>query len=137
MQWAFLVLAVLAALAELHTGTFYLAAVGIAAGLIALSGFWLPGDLMVFVFVLLCVLLVGAVSLSRRGGARGKGLEDLDIGQSVSICGVAPRGRHLSVRYRGADWEAVMEDGSIPAPGEIAIITRKTDKLLYLALPPA
>jgi membrane protein implicated in regulation of membrane protease activity len=134
MHWAFLVLAALAALAELHTGTFYLAAVAVAAGLIAVAGFWIPDNLLIFVFLLLCVLLAAAVALSRRTLARGKGLEDLDIGQAVSICGVSPRG--LTVLYRGAEWHAVMEDGSIPAPGAIAIITRKTDKLLYLSSPP-
>src|ERR1700733_15219639 len=133
MQWAFLVLAVLAALAELHTGTFYLAAVAIVAGLIAVAGFWIPDNLLIFVFALLCALLVAAVVLSRRSLVRRKGLEDLDVGQTVSISGVSPRG--LIVQYRGAEWQAVMEDGSIPAPGEIAIITRKTDKLLYLVLP--
>jgi hypothetical protein len=29
-----------------------------------------------------------------------------------------------------------MEDGSVLAPGATAIIMRKTDKLLHLALPP-
>ena len=29
-----------------------------------------------------------------------------------------------------------MEDGSVLAPGGTAIIVRKTDKLLHLALPP-
>jgi membrane protein implicated in regulation of membrane protease activity len=134
MHWAFLVLAALAALAELHTGTFYLAAVALAAGLIAVAGFWIPDNLLIFVFLLLCALLVAAVALSRRSLVRGKGLEDLDVGQAVSISGVSPRG--LTVLYRGVEWHAVMEDGSIPAPGEIAIITRKTDKLLYLVLPP-
>ncbi len=40
------------------------------------------------------------------------------------------------VSYRGVDWEAVMEDGSVLAPGRAAVIVRKTDKLLHLALPP-
>ena len=40
------------------------------------------------------------------------------------------------VSYRGANWEAVMDDGSVLAPGDTAIIKRKTDKLLHLALPP-
>ena len=52
MHWAFLVLAVLAALAELHTGTFYLAAVAIAAGIITVAGFWMPDYLLVSVFLL-------------------------------------------------------------------------------------
>ena len=70
MQWVFLVLALLAALAELHTGTFYLAGVAAAALLTALIGFWIPGDLLIVVFVVLCAVLTGAVMLSRRHRAR-------------------------------------------------------------------
>jgi membrane protein implicated in regulation of membrane protease activity len=136
MHWAFFVLALLAALAELHTGTFYLAAVAVAAALIAVAGFWISDSLMIFVFALLCVLLLGAVALSRRTWVRRTALDDLDIGQAVSVRGLAPHGRHLIVRYRGVEWEAVMEDGSILQPNEIAIITRRTDKLLHLTLPP-
>jgi membrane protein implicated in regulation of membrane protease activity len=137
MQWAFLVLAVLAALVELHTGTFYLAAVAAAAVLTALTGIWARDDLLILVFLLLCAMLTAAVMLSRRSWTHTKALVDFDIGQSVSITGIAPHGRHLIVSYRGADWQAVMEDGSVLTPGDTAIITRKTDKLLHLALPPA
>ena len=40
------------------------------------------------------------------------------------------------VSYRGTNWEAVMDDGAVLAPGDTAIIARKTDKLLHLVLPP-
>jgi len=133
MQWAFLVLALLAALAELHTGTFYLAAVAAAAVVTSVVGFWLRDDWLIFVFVLLCAALTLAVMLLRRRSARKKGLADFDIGQSVTVRSVAGHGNHLTVHYRGADWEAVMEDGSVLPPGSTAIITRKTDKLLHLA----
>ena len=136
MQWAFLVLAVLAAVVELHTGTFYLAAVAAAAGLTTLIGFWIRDDLLIFVFLFLCALLTASVMLSRRSWPHGKALADFDIGQTVSLCGMSPNGQRLIVSYRGANWEAVMEDGSVLAPGETAIIMRKTDKLLHLALPP-
>jgi membrane protein implicated in regulation of membrane protease activity len=135
MQWVFLVLALLAALAELHTGTFYLASVAAAALLTSLLGFWLRGDLLIFAFVVLCAILTGAVMLSRRHRARTKGLADFDIGQTVTIRDVPPPGNCLTVSYRGVNWQAVMEDGSVPAPGSTAIIKRKTDKLLHLALP--
>ena len=135
MQWVFLVLALLAALAELHTGTFYLAGVAAAALLTALIGFGIPGDLLIVVFVVLCAVLTGAVMLSRRHQARTEGLADLDIGQTVMISDVPPQGICLTVSYRGVSWQAVMEDGSVPAAGSTAIIKRKTDKLLHLALP--
>lgn len=72
MQWVFLVLALLAALAELHTGTFYLAGVAAAALLTALMGFWIRGDLLIFAFVALCAILTAAVMLSWRHQARTK-----------------------------------------------------------------
>ena len=136
MPWVFLVLALSAALVELQTGTFYLAGVAVAALLTAVIGFWIRGDLLIFVFVLLCAILMAAVTLHRRRRPRSQDLADFDIGQTVTIRGVSPHGNSLIVSYRGADWEAVMEDGSLPAPGAAAIIIRKTDKLLHLASPP-
>ena len=118
MQWAFLVVAVLAALVELHTGTFYLAAVAAAALLTTLLGVWVRDDLLILVFLLLCAMLTAAVMLSRRSWTQSKALVDFDIGQRVSITGISPHGHRLIVSYRGANWEAVMEDGSVLAPGE-------------------
>jgi membrane protein implicated in regulation of membrane protease activity len=135
MQWMFLVLALGAALAELHSGTFYLAGFAAAALLTTLLGFWIRGDLLIFAFVVLCAILTAAVMLRRRHRARSKGLADFDIGQTVTICDVPAQGSSLTVRYRGVDWQAVMEDGAVPTAGSTAIIKRKTDKLLHLALP--
>lgn len=135
MQWVFLVLALLAALSELHTGTFYLAGVAAAALLTTLMGFFIPGDLLIFVFVVLCAILTAAVMLIRRHQERTKGLADFDIGQTVTITDVPPQGNCLTVSYRGVNWQAVMEDRTVPASGTTAIITRKTDQLLHLGLP--
>ncbi|MGH7065806.1 MAG: NfeD family protein, partial [Stellaceae bacterium] len=135
MQWVFLVLALLAALAELHTGTFYLAAVAVAALLTTLFGFWIRGELLIFAFVGLCAMLTAAVMLHRRHRARTRDLADFDIGQTVTIRDISPQGTRLTVSYRGVHWQAVMEDGSVPVPGSTAVIKRKTDKFLYLALP--
>ena len=137
MQWVFLVLAVWAALVELHTGTFYLAAVAAAALATSAAGFWVSGDLLIVVFVGLCAVLLPAVHLWRRSWVTHKALADFDVGQSVSVRGVSQPGNRLMVSYRGANWDAVMDDGSIPQPNAIAIITRKTDKLLHLTLPTA
>jgi membrane protein implicated in regulation of membrane protease activity len=136
MQWAFLVLTLFAALVELHTGTFYLAGVAAAALFATLIAFWIRGDLLIFVFVFLCLILVAAIMLYRRRRARGEELADFDIGQTVTVRGASPQRNRLMVSYRGTIWEAVMEDGSVLAPGGTAAIVRKTDKLLHLALPP-
>ena len=73
-------LALLAALVELHTGTFYLAAVAAAALLTTLIGFWVRDELLIIVFLLLCAGLMAAVMLFRRKLPRGKILADFDIG---------------------------------------------------------
>lgn len=135
MQWVFLVLALLAALVELHTGTFYLAAVAAAAVLTSVIGFWVRDDLLIIVFLLLSAALLVAVMLTRRKWSRRKALLDFDIGQSVSVQSVLPQGNRLLVNYRGTNWEAVADDGAALAPGDVAIITRKTDKLLHLVSP--
>ncbi|HVC62242.1 MAG TPA: NfeD family protein [Acetobacteraceae bacterium] len=125
-----------AALVELHTGTFYLAGVAVAALLTALIGFWIRDDLLIVVFLLLCAILMATVMLSRRKRARGKPLADFDIGQTVSVHSVSPRDNRLMVRYRGTSWEAVMDDGAVLVPGDTAVIVRKADKLLHLVSPP-
>ena len=135
MQLGFLVLALLSVLIELNTGTFYLAAVAAAALITAVTGFWIRDDLLIIVFLLLCAVLLGAVTLARRTWTRRRPLADFDIGQRVSVRSVSPHGDRLLVTYRGTDWEAVMDDGAAPAPGDIAIIARKTDKLLHLVPP--
>jgi membrane protein implicated in regulation of membrane protease activity len=135
MQWVFLVLALSAALAELHTGTFYLAGVAAVALLTALLGFWIRGELLIFAFVVLCAIPTAAIMLRRRHRALTKGLADFDIGQTVTISDVPPQGNCLTVSYRGVNWQAVMDDNSVPPPGSTAIIKRKTDKLLHLAMP--
>jgi membrane protein implicated in regulation of membrane protease activity len=136
MQWVFLVLAILAALSELHTGTFYLAGVSVAALLTTVIGFWLRGDWLIFVFVILCAGLMLAVMLLRRHQERSQNLADFDIGQTVTVRDVAPHGNHLTVGYRGTNWDAMMDDGAVLGPGDLAVITRKTDKLLHLVRAP-
>jgi len=137
MQWVFLVLALWAALVELHSGTFYLAAVAGAALLTTVIGYWIRGDLLILVFLILCGMLLAAVMLYRRRRAPGTTLADLDVGQSVTISGVSQHGNQLTVSYRGTTWEAVMDDGAAVAPGDTAVISRRTDKLLHLTVPRA
>ena len=134
MQWVFLVTAIWAALVELHTGTFYLAGVAAASLLTMLVGFWLRSDWLIFVFVALCAVFTLGVTLLRRLQWRTAGLADFDVGQSVTVSRApGPDGR-LAVRYRGTEWEAVMDDGATPAAGDAAVITRKSDKRLHLVM---
>jgi membrane protein implicated in regulation of membrane protease activity len=118
----------------LHTGTFYLAGVAAAALLTTLLGFWVHDEWLIVVFLLLSIVLITLVIVSRRRLPRGKALADFDIGQIVTVDSVAP-GNRVTVTYRGTRWQATMDGGAVPEPGDIAVITRKTDKLLHLALP--
>lgn len=132
MQWVFVVAGLLAALAEMHTGTFYLAGIAAAAIATAGLGFWIAADWLVYVFVVLCAGVTGLVILTRRRQVPGRDLADFDIGQTVSVLSVSHPGNRLTVGYRGTQWDAVMEDGSVATPGDSAVIVRKTDKLLHL-----
>jgi membrane protein implicated in regulation of membrane protease activity len=134
MQWVFLVLGLVAALAELNSGTFYLAGVAVAAFLTAVGGFWVRPDWLPVGFLVVCLVLAYPVVLLRRGLAvGGRALPDPDVGQIVTVVSVSEESGRLVVSYRGSRWDAVMESGKMPAPGQVAVIERKTDKLLHLA----
>jgi membrane protein implicated in regulation of membrane protease activity len=87
------------------------------------------------VFLLLSIVLVALVIVLRRRLPRGKALADFDVGQSVTVESVSQPGNHVTVTYRGTHWQATMDGGPVPAPGDVAVIARKTDKLLHLVLP--
>ncbi len=136
VQWIFLVLALWAALVELHTGTIYLAAIAVVALATFVLGFWVHPDLLVFVFIAGCIAALVAVWAYRRRLPHGRGLADFDAGGQVIVVSVAPGERRLVVSYRGTRWDAVMDKGPLPAAGEVAVITRKTGNVLHLAPPP-
>ena len=125
----------LAALAEMHSGTFYLAGIAAVALLTALAGFWVSDAQSVYVFVVLCVLAIAVITLLRRRRPPAQSFPDLDIGQSVSVLTVSAPDNRLTVRYRGTVWQATMDDGAVPAPGDTAEVAAKTDKLLHLVTP--
>lgn len=135
MQWAFLVLALWAALLELHSGTFYLAAIAAVALLTFVLGFWVREELLLMVFVAGCLGGLGLIWVVRRRLPRGRGLPDLDAGGDAIVTAIGPEDDRLVVTYRGTRWDAVMEHGPPPAPGTPVRITRKTGSLLHLAAP--
>ena len=133
MQWAFLILALLAGLSELHTGTFYLAAIAAVAFLTFLLGFVLPDEALLMTFLGGLVVAVGLVWFIRRRFARRPGLRDLDLGQPVRVDAVEPGTGRLVVRYRGTRWDAEMAAGAAPAPGSMARIVGHKGNCLRLA----
>ncbi len=136
MQGAFLVLALGAALVELHTGTFYLAAIAAIALLVFVLGFFVPESTLLPLFVAGCFAGLALVWIWRRRLPHGRGLPDLDTGQDVTIAAIVPHENRLIVTYRGTRWDAVMEGGAPPAIGSVARIVRKSGSVLHLAIAP-
>ncbi|AOX16074.1 NfeD family protein [Kozakia baliensis] len=135
MQWAFFILALFAILAELNTGTFYLAGVALAALLTAFIAIWWSHDLwLVVIFAMLCGLLTLVVRLYRPTLRSVKDPTDFDIGQPVTVLTVHPEdNREVTVMYRGATWQAVIQDGSLLPPQSAAVIVGRSDNILHLA----
>ncbi len=137
MFMVYVVIAFGAGLAELFTGTFYLAAVALAALFTAITGLLLPGTVLHWVFFGFClVLLPTGLWLRHRLAAKTKNLGDFDLGQGVDVVSGPDSNQQYSVRYRGAEWLAVVDDGPSPCPGDRAVIIAKTDNLLHLGVLP-
>ncbi len=133
MQWVFLILALWAALVELHTGTFYLAAVAAVAFVTFALGFVLPEEILLVTFLgglLAALALVWAIT---RGTARRAGLRDFDLDQEVRVEAAVPGTDRLIVTYRGTRWEAEMATGPVLPPGATARIVGRHDHLLRLS----
>ncbi len=136
MQWVFLVLALSAALAELHTGTFYLAGVALVAFATFVTGFWLPDDPLIYIFAVGCVLAVVIVWLWRKTLPQDSGLADFDTGGEAMVAAISRDPTRLTVTYRGTRWDAVLESGPPPEIGSLLQITGKTGSVLHVAAPP-
>ena len=137
MQWVFLILALWAALVELHTGTFYLAAVAAVAFVTFALGFVLPEEILLVTFLggLLAALVL--IWITRRHAARRTGLRDFDLDQEVRVESLVAGTDRLIVTYRGTRWEAEMATGPALSPGATARIVGRRDHLLRVSpLPP-
>lgn len=140
LQWVFLVLAIVAALAELHFGTIYLIGVVIAALIALVVGFGFGTEPDVIVFVVVCIALMPVAAVLKRR-FQNPVLADFDLGQTVTILGPGQSPGTVRVEYRGARWDAMIDPlapdmpGS-PAPGQAAMITgRDGNRLLLTPIP--
>lgn len=124
--------------AELFTGTFYLLMVAIgfgAAGLTAFLGGGLPLQLVIGAAIGIAATVILRRTrwgkLQKQGDALHNPDVILDIGQTVHVTewndGVT------RVQYRGASWEAVMENGSEPATGNLIIKAVRGSTLVLVA----
>lgn len=123
MWW--LMAAALVAL-ELFTGTFYLLmlAVGLAAGALAAHlGAAFAGQLVAAALVGSAAVVVGHLQRRKRKGdpsVRSLRSVNLDVGETLRVDDWQPDGT-ASVRYRGAQWTAVLEQGQVAEPGNYRV----------------
>jgi len=119
---------------ELFTGTFYLlmVATGLAAGALAAHlGLALTWQLV-------CAAAVGSAAvvgwtLVQRGrpqrSARAERSVNLDIGEQVHVEAWQPDGT-AAVKYRGAQWTAVLRPGESPQPGTHRVVELVGNRLI-------
>jgi membrane protein implicated in regulation of membrane protease activity len=114
--WTWWIVAALLIGAELLTGTFYLLAIGIAAGLGGVAA-WLGADapMQFAVAGVLGVVLTMVAHRWRLAHATPPPQPGLDIGQSVQVLHWNDDGT-ARVAYRGSEWdaEAAKPDGARP-----------------------
>jgi membrane protein implicated in regulation of membrane protease activity len=91
--------------AELTTGTFYLLVYGIAAAAAGIAA-WLGMGTIAQLVIAAVIGIAGTLALKkwRRPEATESDLQDLDIGQGVTV--ESWHGGKGQVRYRGATWDA-------------------------------
>ena len=115
---------------ELLTGTFYLLVLGIAA-FGAAAAAWMGQPFGVQAIVCAAVSAVGCygVHVYRARNAKGQ-MAPIDAGQPASFENWVDRGARLArVRYRGASWDATVEEEdaaavSTAAPGSLLYVIR-------------
>ncbi|MDE2517513.1 MAG: hypothetical protein KGL12_15910 [Rhodospirillales bacterium] len=128
----FLVLALLAALVELHSGTFYLAALSLVSLATFALGFVLHEDFLILAFLAMSAAGLAAVWVARRRLRGRDRVGDFDLGQTVLVLGAAGPDGIIAVQYRGTQWMAEMEDGQAPLPGLPASIVGRRGNVLRL-----
>lgn len=120
---------------EMTTGTIYLLMLALgmaAAALSAHAGWSLSGQITVASVVgLVAVLGWHLLRLRQRGArpARAERSVNLDIGEELQIDAWSPGGQ-TSVRYRGAQWTAVLRAGQLAEPGRYRVVELSGNRLI-------
>lgn len=118
---AWIVLALLAVLAELHSHTVYLLALAAAlglAGVLGLCGFG-PG-MQLAALGLVCLGGFPAAGWYRRHQGKRAGLAPADVGAEVVV--VTAGAEKLRVYYRGTEWDAVYRGPAVQAGERLRIV---------------
>ncbi len=120
---------------EMSSGTFYLLmlALGLAAAALAAHAGWsLNTQIAVAAVVGLLSVLLWHFWRGRRWVARSARAErsvNLDIGEELQIDAWSPEGQ-ANVRYRGAQWTAVLRPGQTIAPGRHRVVELSGNRLV-------
>lgn len=129
---------------EMTTGTFYLVmlALGMVAAALAAHGGWgLSAQISVAAVVgLVAVAVWHGVRIRQRQAqglttARAERSVNLDIGEELQIEGWSPEGQ-ASVRYRGAQWTAVLRPGQPAVPGRHRVVELSGNRLVVERVTP-
>ena len=128
-------LAGLAVLLELFTGTFYLImlALGMAAAALAAHAGADTALQLVSAAVLGTAAVVGWYAIKKPNptdpSIRSLRSVNLDVGEIIQVDAWRPDGT-ASVRYRGAQWSAVQRPGGTQAPGAYRVAELEGNRLL-------
>jgi membrane protein implicated in regulation of membrane protease activity len=119
---------------EMLSGTFYLLmlALGVAAAaLTAHAGWGLQAQIVTAAVVGL--VAVGVWHQVRRQQRPALQDNNLDIGESVQVQAWAPDGQ-TQVRYRGTQWQAVLQAGAACRPGPHRVVSLEGNRLVLVPL---
>jgi membrane protein implicated in regulation of membrane protease activity len=121
-------------IAELLTGTFYLLMLGVAAFGAALGAYFgLPFSAQVVVAAAVSVAGCYGVHLHRSRAANNS-MPSIDAGMPATFeQWIDPASRLARVRYRGASWEARIDEGTVPEPGSLVYVVNVDGNTLQVA----
>jgi membrane protein implicated in regulation of membrane protease activity len=134
-QWlAWGVLGLALVIVELLTGTFYLLMLGVAAFGAAAAG-WLGHSFSVQAIVASLVAGIGCYGVhAYRARNKAGQMPSLDSGMPASFeSWIDARARLARVRYRGANWDAHVEDAEALEPGTTVYVLATDGNTLKVA----
>ncbi len=132
LGWGVLGLALV--IVELLTGTFYLLMLGVAAfGAAAAAGLGLAFSVQAVIASLVAAIGCYGVHIYRSKNKAGQ-MAPLDSGMPASFeSWIDARTRLARVRYRGASWEARVEDAEALEPGTTVYVLAADGNTLKVA----
>ncbi len=105
---------------ELTTGTFFLLVYGVAAAAAGVAA-WMGLGVTTQIVIAAVIGVAGTIALKkwRRAVGNETNLQDLDIGQPVSV--ESWQGARGQVKYRGALWDAEAQDANVDSNKPLVI----------------